>query len=268
MSKIKNIAVLGTALALGGAGVYTANDYINNTVAEEKRILAEQNRQEMVRVVVPNISMAKGETVTEAQLSLRSIPLEYAHEDSVRESNFAEALGQRLAYSVEVGKPLLWAHLELGKNGTFSSLLDDGRRALTISVDEINSLSGFLQPDDKVDLFLTYSENGDRVTRLLMTQLRVIATGTLTRTPDDGKMSTTNYGTLTVDVNPKEAERLIYAQSAGSITATLQNPEAQLAELDNKATSMANLFGEKPRPKPRRVFKKRDGIEYIIGGTE
>lgn len=268
MSKIKNIAVFGTALALGGVGVYTANDYINNTLAEEKRILAEQHRQETIKVVVPKVSLAKGEVITEQHLSLRSIPVEYAHTDSVRESNYADALGQRLAYGVEVGKPLLWAHLELGKNGTFSSMLDDGRRALTISVDEINSLSGFLQPDDKVDLFLTYTENGNRVTRLLMPQLRVIATGTLTRTPEDGKMSTTNYGTLTVDVNPKEAERLIYAQSAGSITATLQNPEATLAKLNNNATSMANLFGEKPKAKPRRKPKKRDGIEYIIGGAK
>lgn len=266
MSKIKNIAVFSTALALGGAGVYTANDYINNTLTEEKRLLAEQHQQEKVTVVVPRISMAKGETITEENLSLRSIPVDYAHSDSVREGNFTDALGQRLAYDIEIGKPLLWAHLELGKNGTFSSLLDDGRRALTISVDEINSLSGFLQPDDKVDLFLTYSTGGNRVTQLLMPQLRVIATGTLTRAPDDGRMSTTNYGTLTVDVTPKEAERLIYAQSAGSITATLQNPDAKLAVLNTNPTSMANLFGEKPKRKKRRVIK-RDGIEYIIGGT-
>ncbi|MGB0865888.1 MAG: Flp pilus assembly protein CpaB [Granulosicoccaceae bacterium] len=266
MSKIKNIAVLGTALALGGAGVYTANEHIKSTLAEEKRILAEQHKKEELSVVVPSVTLGKGETILEEHLSLRRIPVEFVHSDSVRESNYVEALGQRLLYPVEAGKPLLWAHLELGKNGTFSSLLENGRRALTISVDEINSLSGFLQPDDKVDLFLTYSNNGNRTTRLLMQKLRVIATGTMTRSPEDGSQATTNYGTLTVDVTPQEAERLIYAQSAGSITATLQNPESAPETIKTASTNMNNLFGEKPKKK-RRVVRKRDGIEYIIGGV-
>ncbi len=268
MSRLKNAAVLGVALSMGGAGVYMSNDYMSAQLAQEKTRLESEYQQEELSVVVPRRMIEKGEVVTEELLSLRSIPSDFVHSDTVRDVNYANAVGQRAAHNLDQGKPILWAQLDLGSLGTFSSTIGEGRRALTISVDEINSLSGFLQPDDSVDLFLTYTEKTDRSTRLLMSQVRIIATGTMTRPLPEG-VGVRNFGTLTVDVTPKQAERLIYAQSSGSLTATLKNTEDTIVSLDTKATNMDNLFGDKPKPKRKvrpKPKAKPKGIEFIIGG--
>lgn len=268
MSRLKNAAVLGVAVSMGGAGVYTSNNYMSTQLAQEKSRLESEYQQEELSVVVPRRAIEKGEVVTEELLSLRSIPSEFVHGDTVREVSYVNAIGQRAAHGLDQGKPILWAQLELGSLGTFSSLIADGRRALTISVDEINSLSGFLQPDDSVDLFLTFSDEKKRTTRLLMSQIRIIATGTMTRPLPEG-LGVRNYGTLTVDVTSKQAERLIYAQSSGSLTATLKNSDDTLVSLDTSPTTMTNLFGDKPKKKRKPKAKPKveeKGIEFIFGG--
>jgi len=168
MSKLKQAGVLSAAVALGGAGMYTSNDYLASQLAEEKNRLEAEYQQEELSVVVPSRTIEKGEIVSEELLVLRSIPVEFVHKDTVREANYVNAVGQRAAHNLDQGRPILWAQLELGSLGTFSSLIGEGRRALTISVDEINSLSGFLQPDDKVDLFMTFGDRDSKKTRLLM----------------------------------------------------------------------------------------------------
>ena len=74
-----------------------------------------------------------------------------------------------------------------------------------------------------------------------------------------------NYGTLTVDVTPKQAEKLIYAQTSGSLTATLKNSDDVLVSLERAPTTMANLFGDTPKKKIKRKPKPK-GIEFIYGG--
>jgi len=266
MSRVKHAAVLGAAVTMGGLGMYSSNNYMSNQLDEEKNRLAAEYEQEEATVVVPRRPIGKGEIVTEDLLVLRPVPAEFVHADTVRNNNYANAIGQKVAHNLDQGKPILWAQLELGSQGTFSSLIKDGRRALTITVDEVNSLSGFLQPDDKVDLLMTYKEGDLKMTRLLMSQIRVIATGTLTSPLPEGA-GVRNYGTLTVDVTPKQAEKLIYAQTSGTLTATLKNAEDAIVTAERTKTTMSNLFGEKPRKKSRpKAPTKPKGIEFIIGG--
>ena len=264
MSRLKQAGVLSAAVAMGGAGMYTSNDYLSAQLAEERDRLAAEYQQVEASVVVPRRPIEKGEIVTEELLSLRSIPVEFVHSNTVTQANYANAIGQRAAHSLDQGRPILWAQLELGSSGTFSSQISEGRRALTISVDEINSLSGFLQPDDKVDLFMTFGDRDFKKTRLLMSEIRIIATGTLT-TPLPKGVGVRNYGTLTVDVTSEQAEKLIYAQTTGSLTATLKNADDALVSNNRAPTTMANLFGDKPKKRIKRKPKPK-GIEFIYGG--
>ena len=266
MSRLKQAGVLSAAVVMGGAGMYTSNDYLSSQLAEEKDRLAAEYQQEETSVVVPRRAIKKGEVVTENLLSLRRLPVEFVHKDTLREANYANAIGQKAAHSLDQGRPILWAQLELGSLGTFSSQISEGRRALTISVDEVNSLSGFLQPDDKVDLFMTFGDRDFKKTRLLMSEIRIIATGTLT-TPLPAGVGVRNYRTLTVDVTPEEAEKLIYAQTSGSLTATLKNSEDALVSNNRAPTTMANLFGDKPKKRVKRKPKPK-GIEFIYGGKK
>jgi len=82
----------------------------------------------------------------------------------------------------------------------------EGARALTVRVDEINSISGFLQPGDRIDLLMTHGLGTDNSVFPLIQNLNVIATGLQTRVDKNsvggGKRS---FTTITVNVSPDDA---------------------------------------------------------------
>lgn len=257
-----NGIMLLVSVLLGAAAVYFSRSFIEDRVALYKAQL--DKTQAMVQVVVPNVSIEQGTLLTKDKLSYREVPAEFTHQDALTADSFNNALGQRLRVGAEPGKPLLWAQLEGGSNATFSNTLVEGKRALTVPVDEINSISGFLQPSDNIDLFLSETRNGQKEIYPIMQNLHVLATGVQTDVDKSGKPTGRTYSTITVQVTPKNAKRLVLAQSVGKLTATLRNPEDN-APIDNVVMTAAELRGIKPRkntPAPPREPE----IEYIIGG--
>lgn len=259
----KNFLMLIIAGGLGTAGVYFANDFINNEINTYKNA---QKADKLVKVVVPKRNLERGWRIRGADLAIREMPAKFVHKGIVTTTQYKVAEGQRLTYAIDQGKPLLWAHLESGKVPTFSGKLPEGYRALTFPVDKINSISGFLQPKDKIDLILTYKPKKNELTRPLIQNLLVLATGVTTKPNKMGTgKKTTSHSTLTVQVTPKDAERIILAQSAGKLTAVLRHPDDKEFS-SKKPMTVATLFGEKIKRARRIRTKKKKGVEFIIGG--
>lgn len=268
-SVIKNVAMLALALSFGGVGVYVANSYINKKISSSQ--VQTEVKEVMVDVVVPKRSMVRGEMMTSADLAMHKIPKSFLDPNAVTPGSYKVALGQRLEFDVAKGKPLLWAHLNGGQVPTFSGKLEDGHRAITIPVDDINSISGFLQPNDNVDLLLTYSGkevNGDKVTFPFMQNLHVLATGVNTVVDKTGRTPNKRYNTITVEVMPQDAKKIILAQELGKITAALRHPDDSLP-MNGTALDISDVLGEQFRAKPvqKTVVKKKKGIEFIVGGV-
>ena len=140
---------------------------------------------------------------------------------------------------------------------------------MTFPVNEINSISGFLQPSDIIDLMLTYDKNGKQVTMPIMENLNIMATGVKTTIDKSGE-ALERYSTVTVHVTPFDAKRIILAQDMGKITATLRNPD-DLVPSDGKTVTSDDVLGIK-KPARRTVKRRREvtkpkGIQYIIGGV-
>lgn len=260
-----NVIMLLVSLLLGAAAVYFSRSFIEEQVDYYKSQL--DKTEPMVKVVVPNKALRQGTVITKSVLSLREMPARFAHDNSLTDDNFSGALGQRLRTDIQEGKALLWAHLEGGDTATFSNTLIEGNRALTVPVDEINSISGFLQPSDNIDLFLTDRRNGEKEVYPIMQNLHVLATGVKTDVDKSGRPTGRTYNTITVQVTPRDAKRIVLAQSVGKLTATLRNP-GDNALIDSQALTASQLRGvkPKPKPKPRPPKPKKKGIEYIVGG--
>jgi pilus assembly protein CpaB len=257
----KNVIMLVISLIVGIGGVYLTKDFIEKKIAYYKGQL--EKTEEMVSLVVPNRDMPRGAVVSLEDFVTRDIPVKYAHKNAVTQSSFNTAVGQRLTYDITRGRTLLWAHLEGGSYPTFSGKLKPGTRALSFSVDKVNSISGFLQPNDKIDLLLDYN---DKIIPIIQ-NLHVVATGNKTRIDKTGRQTTDNYSIITVVVTPEVAERITLARTLGKITALLRSPQDEVA-ISNEPMTVSRLFN-KPKPKPnvrKRVVQKEKGIEYIIGG--
>src|SRR5690554_1980060 len=176
----KYVLMLFVSLALGGFGVYLSKQFIEDRISFYKSQM--EVNDELISVVVPKQTLLRGTIVTPQAFAMRDFPKQYVDSNTVSGSTFDIAVGQRLNYDIDGGKPLLWAHLEGGLVPTFSGNIEDGHRALTIPVDEINSISGFLQPKDRVDLLLTYKKAGSKenMTFPFMQNLHILATGVKT----------------------------------------------------------------------------------------
>lgn len=266
----KGILLLLISVGAGAAGVYYSQQYIDNQVAlhtAEKP--AEQVRQ--VSVVVPVRNLSRGDVIHETDLQLRQVPIQFVDPNTVREDNYQNALGQRVDFNAEKGKPLLWAHLAGGQTPTFSGKVEPGQRAMTVRVDEINAISGFLQPGDKVDLLMSHGKSDNQRIVPLMEMLNVIATGVQTEADKSSNGAPRNFSTITVHVTPADAKRLTLAQQVGKLTAILRNPEDEI-EVAEQPLSIAQLLaGDNPVPATRRSVRVAKAsvapkIQYIIGG--
>ncbi len=267
----KNLLMFVLSVLLGGAGFYYSKHYIEEQVSYYKSQI--DKTEVMIEIVVPTRPIKRGEILFSSDLSVREIPEKYADSNSVTSRTYETAVGQRLDFDIDEGRPLLWAHLEGGVSPTFSGKVAEGLRAMTVRVDEINSISGFLQPNDKVDLLLSYGSGGSYRIFPLIQQLDVIATGVQTLVDKSSSGSPRAFSTITVHVTPTDGQKITLAQQVGKLTAMLRNPDDE-APLSDIPLSVAELLNEpvvvptKPAPKPRRVItqKKEVGVEYIIGG--
>ena len=264
----KHILMFVLSLGLGAIGVYYSKHYIEQQVSYYKGQL--DKTEKMVEVVVPKRNMVRGEILLASDLSIREIPEKYADSNAVNGSNYDVAVGQRVDFDIDEGRPLLWAHLEGGLTPTFSGKVADGLRAMTVRVDEINSISGFLQPKDKVDLLMSYGSGQGQKIFPLIQRLDIIATGVQTLVDKSSSGSTRNFSTITVHVSPNDAQKITLAQQVGKLTAMLRNPDDE-SSLNDQPLSVAQLLNIEQKPpsvvKPRKTRSvKEPAIEYIIGG--
>lgn len=216
----KTAIVLAAAIGIGLVAALGARSYLTGRVAD----LEARSRGRNVAVVVAQTDLLKGARLSSSSVAVRNIPMEFAHSSAISPENFERADGQALAFNVKAGEMILWGLLEPRKPPTFSARLEAGRRAITVPVDEINSISGLLEPGDLIDLIVTLDQDGKKVTVPLMQTVQVLATGQ--RAVDDPKSGERKiYSTVTLDTDPKQAQNVIAARETGRITALLRNPQ-------------------------------------------
>lgn len=253
-----NWLLLALAVVLGLGAVYLSQSLIQRRMAELEQ--AAHKGEETVAVVVAKRDLARGDAITGDVMAVRKIPVAYVHQSAVRPSEFAQYERQRLVVPLRKGEPLLPAHTEGNGNSVFSATLKKGLRALTFEVDAVNSISGMLRPGDRIDLI--YSSRGgggaEGLTQPLLSNVTVLATDQMLTKRDETTGKERSFSTITLEVSPLDADRIIVAKSSGQITAVLRHPE-DLAANGTRALTAASLVG-------RQAVAHGDTVEFIVGG--
>lgn len=244
------------ALAAGGVAAYLSDQYIAAQVDEHRQQL--DARYEPVKVVVAAHDLMPGAVMSADTVALRAVPRGYIHQEALRPDDFSAVVGLTLAHPVKAGETVLRSHLSSQRGGRFAGLIEGGKRALTLSVDEISSVSGMLQPNDHVDILMTTRDGKDPLTFPLVEDVIVLATGVKTDAyGEDGVVST--YNTATVLVGPKDSARLVHASSVGKLTFVLRGGEVINDESFPAKVTRASLLGTGGQDKPARK------VEIIVG---
>ncbi|MDE2442291.1 MAG: Flp pilus assembly protein CpaB [Betaproteobacteria bacterium] len=228
----KTWIVMGTALGIGLVAALLARSYLSSRLAE----IEARARGATVNLIVAKRELRKGELITEETVAIRPVPQDYAHSQALSPEQFDRVAGQAVAYPMKSGEMLLWSMVEGKRVPTFSTRVGAGRRALTVPVDEINSISGLLEPGDTIDLIASIEQKGRKQSFLLQQGIQVLATGQ--RSVDDPKSGERRtYSTVTLDTTPAQAQTIISARDAGKLTAMLRNPEDKQALITGEAAA-------------------------------
>lgn len=221
-------------LIMGIATIVGVHQYLTRHI----QALDEQSKQDMVSRVVVSGALPAGTILSYEHLSVRDIPKAWASSDSFDLEQADSLEGKLLLQDVIAGQPLTRSILANPKPPALSQQLAPGRRAVTIPVDHVSSLSGRLEVGDLIDLYVTFTHQGQRVTTLLVTAVRVLTTDRpLVDTPYE--LAERQVTSVTLDVSAIQAVKLVSANQGGVLTAVLRLDQEQERASSTKKTPSA-----------------------------
>src|SRR6516162_2312772 len=238
-----NLTVLVVALILGGiAAVLTRNWLVNHS-----RLNAAQAGAGTIVVAAAPLSFGTQITtdnVKEIPWSATALP----------EGAFAtrqEMLngGRRMALvSIAPNEPVLRGRITgPGQRAALSSMLDPGKRAVTVRVDDVRGVAGFIQPGDRVDVVLIRTEAESKLKEgysdVILQYAKVLAIDQIT---GERPEQPTIAKAVTLEVSSEEAQKILLATNVGRLTLMLRQPAEASAEPVHRVTE--NDLGGSPKP--------------------
>jgi pilus assembly protein CpaB len=171
--------------------------------------------------------------------------------------------GRRVARTpIERDEPVLASKMAApGQRGSLSTLLDGGKRAVTVRVDDVRGVAGFIQPNDRVDVVLIRTEGataGQGYSDLILQNMKVLAIDQIVGQQQLEQASVV-VKAVTLEVTPEEAQKLLLATNIGRLSLILRQPgevgadstrritERDLADIPEPAKVEASIV---PAPAP------------------
>jgi pilus assembly protein CpaB len=173
-----------------------------------------------------------------------------------------EAVGRGLITSVQENEPILEAKLaQKGAGGGLPVIIDPGMRAVSVAVDQVVGVAGFVLPSTRVDVLLTLTDQSSKepATRVIMQNVKTLAAGQSIQQDKDGKAQ--SVPVITLLVTPEQAETLALAANQGRIQLALRNSMDTL-HVETRGTRVSALMGgpigKLPVATPRRAAAARE----------
>lgn len=214
----QSLIALGAAIFLGLIAVYLANTFL--TASEQRNNVA------TTRVAVAAVPLAYGNELTPDKVKFVDFPAAAIPAGSFHQASELLAPGERRVAlrPMAINEPILSDKVTgKGQGASIAALLADGKRAVSVRINDVSGVAGFVQPNDTVDVLITRSlpNGGQQATDVLLQAVRVLATDQQS-TNADGKPNVAR--TATVEVDPLDAQKLALAQESGSLSLVLRKP--------------------------------------------
>jgi pilus assembly protein CpaB len=145
--------------------------------------------------------------------------------------------GQRFALArIARNEPLLRSKVAApGHGGLLSTLLDKDKRAVTVRVDDVSGVAGFIQPNSRVDIALIRSESGGQsYSNIILQNVKVLAVDQVAGTlPDRPAMLAR---AVTIEVTTEDAQKVLLAEKIGRLSLILRQPGEGGDEVSRRIT--------------------------------
>jgi pilus assembly protein CpaB len=201
-------------------------------------------------VVVASSALNFGDQISSKHLSVvqwpsSSVPPNaFAKTDELLKGDRPRIALQR----IEPNEPILKAKVSgFGGRATLSATLEDNQRAVTIRVDDVTGVAGFLLPGDRVDVILTrdVGGKGNPVNSILLQDIRVLGVGQISNEQRDKPVV---VRAVTVEASPKQSQKLVLAQQVGRLSLTLR-PAADRTVSSTQSVGVSDLTENEASPR-------------------
>lgn len=256
MNRIRVFIVLILAVSVGGGLAYATYSLIQNAPVKTVSLPTQP-------VVVAASELRLGDEIRDADVRVIQWPA-----GSVPKGAFgspSDVVGRGLVVPMIENEPVLPMKLASKEAGSgLPPIIPPGLRAMSVGVNEVIGVAGYVLPGNRVDVIATASPNenrGDMMTsKIVLTNVQVLASGTKIEHQDNGQPQAVTVVTLLV--TPEEAERLTLASTQGKIQLALRNPLDQ-ASPDTPGVRAAALLGTTPRTTAVRVAMTRRPVPSV-----
>ncbi len=275
------IVTLGASVAFGVLSIILARGWINGAIKSEldsgpslKAAMSTPPKTATAKILVADVDLNFGDTLAPQSLRMVDMP-----EDLVPAGSFSnyDALfgedGKPVAVLSFMGmnEPVL-AYKVTGPGGrrALSAVLSDGMRAVSIRVNEVAGVSGFILPGDHVDILLTRDmatgqQDSKFQTETLLQNIRVLGTD---QNANQGSSQVEIVNTVTFEVTPEQAQKLRLASDLGALSLTLRKsasldvtPDIVMTESKLKSAGTAPKVNRYRRAKPAAPKPKKPEVE-------
>lgn len=234
---------MALAIVLGLAAVATASHW-----------LLGQAPVNASHIVVATGDISLGQRLAPEMLKLADWPSDSLPEGAVADP--MKLVGRVLKVSVLRGEPLAEAKLApAGTLGGLSALISEGKRAITVRVNDVVGVAGFALPGNFVDILVSTQSEGRgaqterelAISKIVLERILVLAVAQEVGR-DDTKPRVVNA--VTLEVSPEQAETLDLARTVGTLSLVLRNQVDPRATATAGATRNSLLGIAEPAPAP------------------
>ena len=262
--KQRAFLMLILAAVLAGGAVWLAKDWLESQI---QPVAANESTVPLTKVVVARVKLSFGnrlqrQHLTEIDWPAGNVPA--GSFDSI--DKLLEGEKERVVLRpIEPSEPVLRAKITgPGGRATLSTLISKDMRAVTIRVNDVNGVAGFVMPNDHVDILFTRNEDNkknDPITTILLQNVKVLG---IDQDAKEDKEKPSVAKAVTLEVTPRQSQKLALASRVGSLSLTLRN-QANAVAARHRTITVADLkVGEANLPKKPKTTKGKTHVRVVV----
>ena len=254
MKRYRPFMFFGVALLLGLITSFFVFSWLQN---EKNRLMAAPiPLSRNMQVLVSNADLSWGTKLAPEMMQLQEFP-----SGAIPEGHFTslEAIKDRVLL-IDLKRSELLLESKLAPLGTtgggVAAVTDINKRAMSVKVDDVIGVAGFIKPGDRVDVMVTIEQEGGKqanmMSKMILENVKVLASGTqMERKGKDEEPKPVQV--ITVEVDVEEAEKLALASTQGRLRLALRNP----LNIEHVLTKGANVGALLSSYRPKQTAKPK-----------
>lgn len=248
------IIALLAAVAFGLIAAVSVSRYLASAQAYTKNLS---------NVVIAKVEIPVGSRIIKEHLAVAQFPRNVTPEGAIAVID-DKLIGRVVVTRISPRDPVTESRLApIGAAGGLSSVIPEGFRAMTVKVDDVVGVSGFIMPGTLVDVVVVTSPpktsgQQEMISKIVLQNIKVLASGQNIDKPKNDREVERSVKAVTLQVTPEQAEKLALASSEGKLQLVMRNSVDQGDEVTPGANKSSLLSGERalPVPEPGLANKK------------